>query len=83
MTLSLRRSPRGRSAAVAVALALALSACGRAGEPLPPPNPNAPSPSPSPTATISPLLPGGGYSSEKAKPVVPPNKPFPLDPLLN
>jgi hypothetical protein len=72
--------------AAVVAVALALSGCGRRGDPLPPPNPSAPKPvatnGEAPPKSV--FLPGGGYSSEKATPVVkPPPGPFVLDPVLN
>jgi len=71
----------------ALTIALAVSGCGRRGDPLPPPDPSAPKPVTTNSASTtedakSVFLPGGGYSSEHATPIVPPKQPFALDPLI-
>ena len=74
------RARRARRLALIGSAALALSACGRIGPLEPPPNPNAPppqaSPTPSPDQALTP------QTKPKIPPIVPPQQPFFLDPLL-
>ncbi len=60
---------------IAVMLSSVLAGCGRRGALLPPPDPNAPAQDASASKT-------GIHRRPKNPPIVPPNEPFILDPLL-
>ncbi len=72
-----------RAAALAALLALGLAACGRYGPLEPPPDASAPAKPrrrPAATATTADAL--NPQLKQKIPPIVPPNQPFILDPLL-
>lgn len=77
--LSFLSAGRGRAPALVAVLALLIGACGRMGPLEPPPNPNAP-PKPAAAANseeaLTPMV------KPKIPPIVAPQQPFVLDPLL-
>ena len=64
---------------VAALVALGLTACGRIGPLEPPPDANAPA---KPAATTPEAAASPAIGKPKIPPIVPPNQPFILDPLL-
>ena len=73
---------RRRAAAVAALVALGLAACGRYGPLEPPPDANAPAKPAAADANATTADALNPQLKQKIPPIVPPNQPFILDPLL-
>jgi predicted small lipoprotein YifL len=71
-----------RAAALAALVALGLAACGRYGPLEPPPDASAPAKPVAPAANASTADALNPQLKQKIPPIVPPNQPFILDPLL-
>ena len=68
-----------RALALASLVALSAAGCGRIGPLEPPPDASVP---PKPAATSTAQTPDLAEAKPKIPPITPPNRPFPLDPLL-